>query len=237
MDEKIKYSQIIKLGGSNQKLAKQRIALAELAAETFLDIGRKLHVIGHMIGEDRKCGNSPFGHGTDEVVGIAILLQMGGHLVSASASLLTQGNPYAGAALLRQIVEIEYLAWAFDTRNKDAELWLRSNKTTRMKTFTPVKLRNAAGEKFRGKDYAYHCELGGHPTPTGSQLLQDQPHMNQLLLSDLLGHVAGVWNHFIGWAKDHEETMSIFSAYQPSLSVEINKWLSTDPLVDLPPPP
>ena len=37
------------------------------------------------------------------------------------------------AALLRQIVEVEYLAWAIDSQYQDGRLWLRSNSNQRMK--------------------------------------------------------------------------------------------------------
>src|ERR1700730_3113518 len=67
--------------------------------------------------------------------------------------------------LLRQMVEIEYLAWAVETRGGDGERWLRSDQQQRQSFCTPVKLRKAAQGRFRGKDYGYHCELGGHPVP------------------------------------------------------------------------
>jgi hypothetical protein len=52
---------------------------------------------------------------------MSVLLRIGSQLISASAELLTEGRPYAGAALPRQIIEIEYLAWAFETRDRDVE--------------------------------------------------------------------------------------------------------------------
>jgi hypothetical protein len=33
--------------------------------------------------------------------------------------------------------------------------------------FRPANLRKASEGKFRDKDYGFHCELGGHPVPTG----------------------------------------------------------------------
>lgn len=231
------YKRLIASGTSNPKFAKQRLEVAKIASDTFLGVGKKLFLIGHILGDDRKNQASPFGHGNDEVVGVASLLQMGGYLVSASSELLTNGNPYAGAALLRQLVEIEYLVWAFNSRNGAAEQWLRSDKKTRRNLFSPVKLREASNGQFRGSDYGHHCELGGHPTPTGISLLQDKASANQLMLSDLLGHVAGIWENFVCWAEQNEETMSLFSDYEPPLPRQLKKWRSTDPLADLPPPP
>lgn len=113
--------------------------------------------------------------------------------------MLVDGHPYAGAALLRQVVEVEYLAWAFSVRDKDAQAWLRSDKKERQKFFAPVKLREASGGKFRNKDYGYHCELGGHPTPTSRILFNNRTQTNQLLLSDLIGHAEQIWNYFVVW--------------------------------------
>jgi hypothetical protein len=92
------------------KLVTIRKDLSLFASGVFSDVGTQLHVAGHIIGTDQKEGKSPFPHGSDEVVGMSVLLRIGSQLISASAELLTEGRPYAGAALLRQIVEIEYLA-------------------------------------------------------------------------------------------------------------------------------
>ena len=77
---------------------------------------------------------------------------------------MTAGWHYAAAALVRQLVEVEYLAWAFDARDSDAERWLRSTAEERRDFFAPAKLRKAAQGKFRGKDYGHHCEMGGQST-------------------------------------------------------------------------
>ncbi len=138
-----------------------RVALAKFTAQVFDKVGAMLHLSGHIVGSDRNSGASPFGHGSDETVAISLLLRIASQLISASTDLFSDGRAYAAAALIRQLVEVEYLAWAFETRNHDAERWLRSNKDERQEFFTPAKLRKAAGERFRSKDYGYHCELGG----------------------------------------------------------------------------
>lgn len=231
------YKKIIEKGTSCSELSQQRLRVAEIASVTFHDVGKKLFAMGHFVGGDRVSNASPFGHGNDEIVGMATLLQMGGHLVAASSNLLVSGNPYAGAALLRHLVEIEYVVWAFNVRDGDAERWIRSDKESRHKFFSPKKLRNASNGQFRGIDYGYHCELGGHPTPSGRLLLKNQNSTNQLLLSDLLGHVLGIWENFVCWAERNEETMILFSGVTPVLPEELEQWRSNDPLVDLPPPP
>ncbi len=228
---------LVSQASGDEELCAARKDLALVFAEVFSGVGDKLYGVGYIFGTDRKEGKSPFGFGSDEVVAMSVLLRMGGQLISASAQLLTEGKPYAGAALLRQIVEIEYLAWAFDTRDQDAERWLRSDKKLREKFFRPAKLRDAAGDKFRGKDYGFHCELGGHPVPTGTILLRDDQSTIQLLLSDLIGHSGGAWDHFVGWAKQHEDYTEQFKPHAAVLSQKFQEWKSSDPLAEMPPHP
>jgi hypothetical protein len=161
-------------------------------SSTFTQVGEELHAVGHIFGSDRVSGTSPYGHGNDEIVAVSLLFRIGGQLTSAGADLFADGRHYAAAALLRQMVEIEYLAWAFDSRDKDAERWLRGTADERRNFFTPAKLRQAANGKFRGKDYGYHCELGGHPVPNSFVLLHRDEVTCQLLLSDMLGHTGRI---------------------------------------------
>jgi hypothetical protein len=211
-----------------------RVELAEYASKQFAQVGASLHLSGNIIGPDRKASASPFGHGSDETVAVSLLLRITSQLLSASTDLFQDGRSYAAAALVRQMVEVEYLAWAFETRDHDAERWLRSNERERQDFFRPAKLRKAAGERFRGKDYGYHCELGGHPVPMAEILFRDDPTTSQLLLSDLLGHAGRIWDHFVSWARVQKETFILDRAAE--MSLKFREWKSKDLLVDLPPP-
>ena len=213
-----------------------RSDLARSSANQLVKAGNELHIMGHLIGPDRAQGRSLFGHGNDETVAVSVLLRVAGQLTSASADLFADGRQYAASALLRQMVEIEYLAWAFETRNGEGERWLRSNQSERQKFFTPAKLRSAAGQgTFRGKDYGYHCELGGHPVPQAGILLEGDSAIGQLMLSDLLGHVGRIWDHLYGWARQNENGGPILQRSQ-QMSAKFQEWKSKDKLVDLPPP-
>jgi hypothetical protein len=217
-------------------IVKARIALAEFTASTFRNVGNRLHAFGHMFGTDRREGKSPFGHGDDAAVAISMLLRIGSQLVSASADLIADGRAYAGAALIRQLVEVEYLAWAFESNHEESARWLRSNRDERHSFFTPAKLRKAADGRFRSIDYSYHCELGGHPVPGSWMLLNDDPAMPQLLLSDSLGHSGRIWDHVVGWAKGHLMGDTILSKAEEMLA-RYAAWKQFDPLTALPPPP
>jgi hypothetical protein len=213
-----------------------RVKLAEFTARVFRDVGEELHVMGHFIGTDRHDGVSPFGHGDDATVAVSMLLRIGSQLVSASADLITDGRAYAGSALIRQLVEVEYLAWAFETKDKESARWLRSTHEERRAFFTPAKLRAAADKRFRSVDYSYHCELGGHPVPGSWILLNDDAAIAQLMLSDCLGHSGRIWDHMVAWARGHSHGDSILSRAGEMLK-RYTRWKKRDLLTLLPPPP
>lgn len=220
----------------DKALVALRRELAAFTAETFSRVGEELHAVGHIFGPDRASGVSPGGHGSDEIVAVSLLLRIAGQLTSASADLFEDGRQYAAAALLRQMVEIEYLAWAFETRNNEAERWLRSTPDERRSFFTPAKLRQAANGKFRGKDYSYHCELGGHPVPGSAILFQKNVLTGQLLLSDLLGHTGRIWDHLLDWSAGNDWAVPIHNRRE-AMHLRYRAWRQADTLNALPPPP
>jgi hypothetical protein len=213
-----------------------RMSLAQFTATVFRDVGKELHLVGHILGTDRRNGLSPFGHGDDATVAVSMLLRIGSQLVSASADLIADGRHYAGSALIRQLVEVEYLAWAFETKDDESARWLRSTHDERRSFFTPAKLRAAANKRFRSVDYSYHCELGGHPVPGSWELLNEDAAIAQLMLSDCLGHSGRVWDHMVGWAKGHAHGGSILSKAAEMLE-RYSQWKKVDLLTALPPPP
>lgn len=225
----------MRTAAADSRLSSIREQLAGFTSETFATVGKLLHVGGHIIGKDRLDGRSPFGHGNDETVAISMLLRIAAELVSASKDLFLDARHYAAAALLRQLVEIEYLAWAFETRDKEGERWLRSTKAERQSFFTPARLREAADGRFRGKDYGFHCELGGHPVPGAALLLKDDDVIAQLLLCDLLGHTGRIWDHVAAWSRNNIYGQHLH-AFNEQMAARYAEWKSSDLLVTLPPP-
>ncbi len=219
---------------TDPEIAKIRLETATFAAKTFSEVGNYILASGHMFGTDRKDGRSPFGHGSDEAVGISLILRMGSQLVSAGSQLFVDGRGYAGAALLRQLVEVECLAWAFEARDGDAEKWLRSDRETREDFFRPAKLRKAAQGKFRGKDYGDLCEHGGHPTPAAERLLTSDGTIPQLYLSDLLGHAGRIWDHLVGWAQKLTPHGNFILSRADDMLAQFQLWKEADPLAHLP---
>ena len=225
----------IRAAALDPEIIELRMRLAAFTAKTFLDVGTKLHVFGHLLGPDRKSGASPFGHGDDAAVAVSLILRIGSQLVSGSADLFASGRNYAGSALIRQLVEVEYLAWAFETKNEEAARWLRSDREERHAFFTPAKLRKAADGRFRSVDYGYHCEMGGHPVPDSWRLLTEDAAVAQLMLSDCLGHSGRIWDHVAQWAQGYILADMVASSADDMLA-RYSEWKRADALTELPPP-
>ena len=225
----------IRTVADSEALKRHRDELARFAAGIFADAGKKLDRLA-TISRDTKSENVTE-EASDETTTVSILLQISSQIVSASADLFFDGRAYAAAALLRQMVEVEYLAWAVDVRDQDGKRWLRSDKKQRMTLFSPAKLRRAAKGKFRSQDYSFHCEFGGHPTPVGAAMLLNRHQSEaQILLADLLGHAGRIWDHVVRWGKRSSHGDPILDHSQQMLA-RFSAWKSQDPLANIPPPP
>jgi hypothetical protein len=176
-----------------------REAVCRALASGLRECGAALWVGGYIVGGDRVQGRSPFGYGSDASVGLALVAQSGGELTSGAVGLLDQGNLYSAAALIRQAVEVEYLAWAFAEDEEEARRWLRSRREDRLKMWQPRHLRERSKGLFSASDYGDHCEEGGHPTPESRRLLPD--HSDQrppsFLWFELARHGVGAWEHIV----------------------------------------
>lgn len=165
-------------------------------ADSMRAVGERLWVGGYIIGRDRAAGASPFNFGDDAVVGLATVIQTGAQLCLGTITLLEARNVYAAAALVRQIVEIEYLVWAFAQDPGEARNWLRSGPEERRSMWQPRHLRSRSKGRFSARDYSLHCEFGGHPSPDARCLL---PHhrASDLMLwwMDLAIHTSAIWEH------------------------------------------
>lgn len=179
---------------SDEAAAASRIALCEAIGEALSRLGRIFWLTGNIVGSDRASGASPFGFGDDAAVGVATVIQMGGALAQGTVRLLRDGNLYAAAALVRQIVEIEYLAYAFATEHEKAAAWLHADRAERLKFWSPAQLRKGSA-KFLASDYWNHCHLGGHPTVSGMGLLPGHTTHSELVWVDLAGHLSSIWRH------------------------------------------
>jgi hypothetical protein len=108
---------------------------------------------------------------------VGLVAQISSELVSGALLLFHNGNEYSASALIRQVIECEYLLRAFRVNFADAARWHDANDRERW-DFKPSKLREIGG--FHRKEYAHHCETGGHPHPAGRHLLELPRVMDEL---------------------------------------------------------
>ncbi len=220
----LKFQATLNASLEDKKVVAIRHELAEYTSAQFLAVATELRKTESDAEQDR----------VNEA--IALILQIGSSLISGANTLFSSGNAYSAAALVRQLVEVEYLAWAFEDDKKEAEKWIVSDKEERMEFFTPVKLRKAAQGRFRSKDYGYHCELGGHPVPGANVLLENAELQAQLLLSDMLGHSGRIWDHLIRWADGENKQYAVLAQKEKMLERYV-AWKQADITTKLPPPP
>lgn len=180
-----------------------RVACCSALSKALTEAGRVLWVGGYMTGPDRVADRSPFAFGSDATVGIATVAQVGAELLGGVVTLLPMGNRYGALALLRQLVEVEYLAWAFAENEPEAARWLRSSREERRRTWQPRHLRDRSGGRFRAVDYWRHCELGGHPTPEARLALPG--HTDRLPATycwyEAAAHGTSTWGYLIAAAE------------------------------------
>jgi hypothetical protein len=164
--------------------------------EGFKRVGEVLRTAGTLFGAGRNAGGTK---GDDRLVGMGYIASTAAELLRGVSLLLREGNVYGAAALVRQLVELEYLAWAFAEDHDEAASWLLSTREDRLARWQPRHIRQRSADRFRGKDYGSHCERGGHPTPIGCRGLisgdQDVNIAGQNLEAVL--HGSSAWRYLI----------------------------------------
>jgi len=208
----------------------RRVLAAQLRA-ALNQAGEQLHVVGWIVGPGRVDGTSPFGNGDDGLVELGYVAQASGELVRGTVQSLEQHNLYSGAALIRQLVEMEYLVWSFGERPDTWGDWLRSSQEERRQSWQPGHLRKASDGHFNETEYGKHCELGGHPTPPGIRALLGavvaRDVMAELLWSELCQHGERIWTRLLAAAEAH---VSPLPDLQLGIEAALEEWRSSDRL-------
>lgn len=164
-----------------------RVEFCEHASEAINSSGRVLWAFGCAVDmPDRE--------------GLALVSQAAGELSMATVDLYRAERWYAGAALVRQFIECEYLVYLFAQDPAHAVKWRQSTREERLDFFKPATMRTMSNGKFRSEEYASHCERGGHPSPMGSSLLAEHTATllgkNRYLWCDLAQHLERYWDSF-----------------------------------------
>ncbi len=188
------------------KSSRRRVSRALVIA--FDHTSQSLLTTGHIFGTNRIDGTSAFGNGDDGLVALGRLSSTASSLILGTVTLLEQHNCYAASALNRQLVEVEYLGWAFAEDHDEAASWLRSTRQERLERWQPRHLRDRSRGKFRGVDYAEHCEIGGHPSPQGIRALISgtKAETAELILTEACFHGGSTWEYLVeaisAWCAD-----------------------------------
>lgn len=115
---------------------------------------------------------------------------------SSIYDMARQNHTYSALALLRQVVEFEYLLWAFHQYPGSINEWALSSRENREQVWSPSAIRSRAGTEFRRADYTAHCEIGGHPTPDGIvRAYPDTPYAP--IHADLASHLHSIWTMLV----------------------------------------
>ncbi len=218
MDER-EWAERLRAGMGGRHLWRLRYKTAIATALDLIAVGKQM---SGTLADERT---------VDDTYAVGCLLQMAGELLLASAGLLSNGQQYAGAALLRQITEIEYLTWAIKEKDRSAIDWLKSTHAQRRKEFGPAQLRRTSKGRFLDKDYQDHCEQGGHPTIRGIPLLGGKNKgIGQLFLVDLLTHSWRTWDQVAEWAGAFPRASKAVAVRHNKISWRLHDWGKQDPI-------
>lgn len=172
-------------------------------------------------------------HDTPPREAIALVVQMGGELARGAVNLYDQKIWYAGAALVRQLVEFEYLMYLFATDRDEPARWLASSSDELRKVYQPAQMRRRSGNRFRDEEYWAHCTLGGHPNPKAQSLLPEHLPLlgsRRFMWVDLGQHLVQFWafleeslklHDLQGLQQVQEDSERIYSAVEQWYQVDL----------------
>lgn len=169
--------------------------------------------------------------------GVAAVVEMASELGSGSVALLDADLRYAAAALIRQLIEAEYLIASFAEDISRAAVWHAATPEQIRQDFRPKTMRTRGG--FSHSEYRSHCDNGGHPAPSGIFLLQHgihhSPDLDGLYLASLWGdlaqHLRRVWTATVGLLSEHHPRFVVVRATNlGAVSLIEERWVDMDPL-------
>lgn len=140
---------------------------------------------------------------TRRLLPAGLVAAIGGELLASTAYLALGRWAYASAALVRQLVEVEYLAWAVTNDPDDAWEWLKSDRQTRLQRWQPGMIRQRSQGRFPNTDYHAHCEAGGHPVPEPAMsILDHRDQWVEISMYEAAVHGMATWHYLVRAAGD-----------------------------------
>lgn len=167
------------------------------------------------------------------VMASGLVASIGCELLQGIVVLADTRCAYASAALVRQLVEIEYLAWAVSEDPEDAIDWLRADHSRRLAWWQPGKIRQRADGRFPNSDYRNHCEAGGHPVAeTAPKILDNRSMWVELSLYEACVHGTAAWHYLLHAFKEMGDPVPVGEAHE-AVDRLWSTWKAVDPLAQL----
>lgn len=160
-----------------------------------------------------------------------LVASIGGELEATIAYLGLGRWAYGSAALVRQLVEVEYLSWATTNDPDDAWDWFTSDRETRLRRWQPGKIRQRSDGRFPNTDYHDHCEAGGHPVPQPAmQILDNRNLWLEVALYEAALHGSAAWHYLLRAVEDLPPIPAIEEQHR-IIDEAYAIWRATDNLV------
>jgi hypothetical protein len=179
-----------------------------------------------------------FGEAFTAFRGVATVVCMAAELAEAAVIMAEKNRCYAVGAVIRQLIECEYLLTLFNEDPDHACRWVQSTPDEVRESFTPAKMRKLTGA-FSNEEYWDHCSTGGHPAPKGARLLekldprrQSWPYSAAEMATDLGLHLQRIWKAVDALlVKHHARYDRVRSDQRRQAEEAWTRWQEADPLV------
>lgn len=191
-------------------------------------------------GGDLTFGQPAVGHDEERFVafrGAASVIEMANELAAGALALIDLDLRYASSAMIRQLIETEYLLTAFALEFSRAADWARATPEESRKGFSPKAMRAVGG--FSNREYWRHCDMGGHPAPSARPLLRfnlatspaDDEFLSASVWGDLAQHLRRLWQAIDTLLCDqHARYADVRSGERESVEQAEEPWSAADPL-------
>ncbi|WP_275295720.1 hypothetical protein [Amycolatopsis sp. La24] len=171
---------------------------------------------------------------------VATVASMSTELADAAVAMVAKRRYYAVGAVIRQLIECEYLLVLFNEDLDHARRWGQSTPAEIRNSFSPKQMRTLTG-KFSNEEYWGHCDTGGHPVPKGARLLEKLDPMRRSwpisaaeLSIDLGLHLRRIWKTIDSLLVKHHVRYQQVRADQRQLAEEAwVTWRANDPVVEV----
>lgn len=169
---------------------------------------------------------------------VATVASMSTELADAAVAMAAKRRYYAVGAVIRQLIECEYLLVLFNEDLDHARRWAESTPSEIRNSFSPKQMRTLTG-KFSNEEYWGHCDTGGHPAPKGARLLEKLDPMRQSwpasaaeLSIDLGLHLRRIWKATDSLLLKHHVRYQRVRGDQRQLAEDAwMTWRANDPVV------